>query len=191
MKESVNINEFLHKRTLIIGDVNTGKTILTRQILEEMCRQGLHTRIAIVDLAPDVPRELALEKGLKGVGGRLFPPEEKDVFYLWTSIKPPRLSSRSEEEAVVIAQRNAQEIEVLFHSFVRKRREILLVNDMTLYLQAGSAQRMIRWMEHADTIVANGYYGEKLGSGILSQRERHEMESLMEFFDHVMRLPLS
>jgi len=32
------------------------------------------------------------------------------------------------------------------------------------------------------TVIANGYWGEKLGEGILSRRERAEMKRLSAYF---------
>ena len=93
--------DILGKRILITGEVNTGKTTLTRTLLEALCRDGLGFRIAIIDMAPEIPEETALAKGLRGIGGRLLPFGWDDVLYLSTSIIPPRLSSKTEEEALL------------------------------------------------------------------------------------------
>jgi len=111
------------------------------------------------------------------------------VIYLREDLVPPRLSSKSEAEAQEKAVQNARKIEVLFWKYHELQREILFMNDISLYLQAGRAVQLVRWMEKAGTVVANGYFGEKLGSGTLSRRERDEMESLQSFFDRVLRLP--
>jgi len=189
MDQKINVSEFLGKRTLITGDISTGKTSFTRKILEEMCRHHLAARITVIDLAPEIPGEVAVELGLKGIGGELLPPEGKDIVYLTTFLNPPRLSSKSEEEAISIAVQNAKKIEDLFIGFSRCRRDIFFVNDISLYLQAGSAQKLMEWMEKASTIVVNGYYGERLGSGILSQREKKEMQALGKFFHIRIQMP--
>ena len=189
MKREINTSEFLGKRTLILGDVNTGKTTLTQRILEAMCGQGLGPHMVIIDMAPQISEAITREKSLPGIGGMLRPPAGDDVIYLREDLVPPRLSSRSEAEAQEKAVQNARKIEILFWKYHELQREILFMNDISLYLQAGRAVQLVRWMEKAGTVVANGYFGEKLGSGTLSRRERDEMESLQSFFDRVLRLP--
>ena len=43
-------DKILGGRTLILGDVNTGKTTLTRNLLEELCRRRLGDKVAVLDL---------------------------------------------------------------------------------------------------------------------------------------------
>ncbi|MCU0583358.1 MAG: TniB family NTP-binding protein, partial [Syntrophales bacterium] len=64
----MDIETYLGKKTLIVGDVNTGKTTLSREILDVFCRQGMGERIAVIDLAPEIPDESLRSRGLKGVG---------------------------------------------------------------------------------------------------------------------------
>jgi hypothetical protein len=181
--------DVLGKWILITGDVNTGKTTLTRNIMEDLCRRGLSSRIVIVDMAPDIPEEIALKKGLKGVGGKLMPAGWEDVVYLAARIRPPRLSSKTEEEALLIAGMNKRGIDGLLDEFQRTERDILFINDMSIYLQAGNATDLLQRIRAAATVVANGYYGQKLGTGVLSIREAAEMELLMGAFPYCVKLP--
>ena len=96
----MNRRDYLGKKTLIVGDVNTGKTTRCREILEDFCRQGLGERIAVIDLAPEIPEEILRDRGLKGVGGRLLPPDGSGVVYLHVPIIAPRLTSATEGEAL-------------------------------------------------------------------------------------------
>jgi hypothetical protein len=180
--EGIRGEDCLHKKILILGDVNTGKTTLTRRILEDLCRKGLGGRIAVVDMAPEIPEELARAKGLPGAGGKLIPPEGAGVLYLGGRLDPPRLSSKTEEEAREKAGRNRR----IIGGFFRRlgwAREILLINDLTLYLQAGRAETLFGWMNRAGTVVANGYFGERLGGGALTAHEKAETEKLRAFFE--------
>ncbi len=181
MQPEVPVGEYLGKWTLVVGDVNTGKTTITAGILRALCVQGLDGRIAVIDLAPEIPEELAAKRKLAGAGGRLVPPPMTGVIYLSTNLEPPRLSSKSEEEAVGKAGENAKKIEKLFCDFAGSARDILFVNDISIYLQAGTAQKFVSAVEKVTTLVANGYYGEKLGGGVVSGRERKEMEALMKY----------
>ncbi len=188
MGAAIRAEDCLNRRTLIVGDVNTGKTTLSARVLAEMVDLGRGGRIAVVDLSPDIPPGLAEAASLSGIGGRLTPPPGSEALYLKTDIVPPRLSSRSEVEAIVLARRNFSRIEELFERFEASGRDILFVNDLSLYLQAGSAKALAGRLDKAATVVANGYYGERLGRGALSEHERAEMEAMMAWADRVVRL---
>lgn len=175
--------KILGGRTLILGDVNTGKTTLTRNLLEELCRRRLGDKVAVLDLAPDIPAEIAAEKGLTGVGGKLQPPEGCGVLYLGGPFAPPRLSSKTETEAREKARCNRRRIETLFRRLDRRPRKILLINDVSIALQAGTAQSLIRRLERVETVVANGYWGERLGGGALTAQEQNEMGKLKTYFE--------
>lgn len=185
----IHLEDYLDRKTLILGDVNTGKTTLTKKVLEALlCRPDLGGRIAIVDMAPDIPEKLAKEKGLVGVGGKLMPPEGHDILYLGGRLEPPRLSSKTEGEAIEKARKNRQVIEGLFCKLDLQLRDILIVNDVSIYLQAGTAEELIRRLDRAATVVANGYWGERLGGGALTERERAETEKLKTYYERKGRV---
>jgi hypothetical protein len=180
----IHLEDYLGRKTLILGDVNTGKTTLTRGVLDALLRRpGLDGRIVILDLAPDIPEALAREKGLSGVGGKLLPPPRPDILYLGGHLAPPRLSSKTDAEAMAKARRNRQVIDGLFREREVQSRDILLVNDVSIYLQAGTADDLTRWLDRAATVVANGYWGHRLGGGALTGRERAETANLKRYFE--------
>ena len=181
--------EILGKRILITGDVNTGKTTLARNIMNELCNGGLSSRIVVLDMAPEIPEEIAVAKGIRGVGGKLTPTGWDDVIYLTVKTLPPRLTSTNEEEALLKAQKNKEGIDGLFEEFQRTGRDILFINDTSIYLHAGHAEDLLRWTGQASTIIANAYYGKTLGTGLLSERETAEMEILIKAFPYHIRMP--
>lgn len=174
---------YLGRQTLILGDVNTGKTTLTQRVLEALCGKGLAGRIAVVDMAPEVPAHLAEERGIPRVGGKLSLPEGKDILYLSSRLEPPRLSSITDREAQEKAWNNLQIIERLFEELDLRSRDILLVNDISMYLQAGTADALIPRLRGAGSVVANGYWGTRLGKGRLSEREKAETIKLISYFE--------
>ncbi len=178
----MNIRDYLDKKTLILGDVNSGKTTLTREILYGFCRRGLGGRIAVMDFAPEIPEEVLRRRGLAGVGGRLDTPRGCGAATLRATIVAPRLTSLSEEEAMEKAGRNRKVIDDLFRRFESLERDILFINDASLYLQAGDLDRITGLLEKTGTAVVNGYFGEKLGRGELSRREREAMKGLSAWF---------
>jgi len=173
----------LGKKILVIGDVNTGKTTLCKRWLTELCQQGLGARIALLDLAPTISRELALQRGIVGAGGELRAPAGSEVLDLRATLEPPRLSSSSEGEALEKAERNAQLIETLSCQ-LEPQRDILFINDVTLFLQARSAASLIEsaGFDRRTTLVINGYRGERLGGGALTRHETAEMSELEKAF---------
>jgi len=187
-QDKIDVHNFLEKWTLIVGDVNTGKTTLTQRILDRLVHLVPDERLAVIDLAPVIPQQMAVQLGLSGVGGRLSRPEEVNALYLSTHIDPPRLSTDTEEAALAVAERNRAKIEKLLYTFAESGRDVLVVNDISLYLQAGSVRDLTRYFSKTATLVANGYLGQKLGQGVLSQREHREMQALMGSFTKVLRL---
>jgi hypothetical protein len=177
------------RRILITGDVNSGKTTLSRLMVETLCLDGFGPAMAIVDCAPEVPRQVALARGVSGVGGKLAYPPGMGVLYLTDHIAAPRLSTNTEEEALVVAAANRARIDVLLDRFAASGREILFINDVTLYLQAGDATKLADRIAGASTVVANGYRGTRLGAGILSRREAAELVALAVLFPYHVALP--
>jgi len=180
--------DVLGRRILIFGEVNTGKTTLASGILDALCAHGLSSRIAVIDMAPEIPEQVALERGMKGVGGKLLP-HVSDVLYLAAPLKPPRLSARTEDEALLIAEENREKIESLLEAYPPSGRDILFVNDVSIYLHAGTTERLLGYMAGATTVVANGYHGMRLGSGVITLHEAAEMGKLIEAFPCRISLP--
>ena len=173
----------LGKRILVIGDVNTGKTTLCKRWLNELCQQGLGARMALLDMAPTISHELALKRGIVGAGGELRAPAGSEVLDLRAYLEPPRLSSSTESEALEKAERNAQIIATLIGR-LEPERDILFINDVTLFLQARSAASLIEaaGFDKQTTLVINGYRGERLGGGALTRHETAEMAELEKAF---------
>ena len=178
--------DLLGKKLLVMGDINAGKTTLCRQWLARLCAQGQGGRIVVLDLAPDIPPALAQARGLAGAGGDLLPPPDGDVLDLRTHLHAPRLSSATEAEAEEKAAENARAIEALFDQLPPSGsgRDVLFINDVTLYLQAGFAADLLGNLGKADftTLVVNGYWGQRLGDSALSRREREQTRRLREHF---------
>lgn len=166
------------RRTLILGDVNTGKTRLTRSILASFVKAGEAGHIALVDLAPDKVGE---------VGGK-FPAPPPGVWHLTTTIVPPRLTGADPGAIDRLAAANAGRIDTLFTDYLARPRPILFVNDATLYLQAGSLERFGALLDGADTAVVNAYQGRYFDESPLTRRERRRVEGLRRHCDRVIRL---
>lgn len=180
MSGLVDAGECLGRRLLIVGDVNTGKTTLARRILQDFCARGLGAHIAVLDLAPTIPPEIAQARGVRGVGGTLEAPADAGVICVRPVLQAPRLTSASEAEARAKAADNLRLIEGTWPQLAG--RDILFVNDISMVLQAGSASDLVARLAAMPTLIANGYSGERLGGGELTRHERAQMELLREWF---------
>lgn len=176
-------NSPLGRRIFVTGDVNTGKTTQCRRWLEALCREGLGHRIALIDMAPTIPPDLARARGLRGVGGELRPPPGCGVHDLRARLLPPRLSSTTDAEALQKATDNAGIIDTLIAG-VRPECDILFINDVSLFLQTRSAGSLIEAAAFArrTTLIVNGYRGARLGNGELTRHETAEMAELAASF---------
>jgi len=176
-----NINHYMNRRTIIVGDVNSGKTSQTLNILRLFLKAGHAKKIAILDLAPG---------NIQGIGGKMEPPLDEPLLYLTTSILAPRLTGKNEYHILTLAEKNAAAIEKLFTKFCRQKREILFVNDVTLYFQAGDFERFVKILDTTSTIVINAYYGHTFSDSELTRREKHLTETLMKLCDQIIEMPL-
>lgn len=178
----------LARKLLIVGDVNSGKTALARLILQDFCDRGLASRIAILDLAPVIPPEIAAARGLRGAGGALAADPAAGVLLVHPVLQAPRLTSPSESQARQKAAANKERIDAVWPAVQGAGRDILFLNDASLYLQAGSADELVANIQDMPTVVANGYFGERLGGGELTRHERAEMHRLCAWFEHQGRV---
>ncbi|MEM3365275.1 MAG: hypothetical protein QXM93_02515 [Candidatus Methanomethyliaceae archaeon] len=184
-EQDINFKDLVGKRVLIKGDVGTGKTRLTEKLLQSAVKFLPPGHITVIDLAPQ--RRVV---GVFSVGGTISVPNE--VKYLRPSkVWAPRLEGKTKDEVMALAKANAESIEVLFDFFIKSPSPVLFINDLTLYLHAGSLERLLETIKLADTFVGNAYEGRRLqddkGSGI-SECERDLLKRLEEFMDIVIDL---
>ncbi len=181
--------DLLGKRTLILGDVRSGKTRLTASLLREAMALGFTTEITVIDMAP----KSILVKGLR-IGGRLFEPSKRPegVRYLAPGrVETPRLTARNGEELLKLVEENRKRIYPLLKSFIAKPTPILFANDLSLYLQSGDLKTLYNTTQAASTFVGNGYYGSTLANDFstgISGRERELMDQLAAAMDIKIRL---
>ncbi len=178
---AVNPQDYHNRRTLILGNVNSGKTRLTGAILEAFTAASEAGRIALLDLAPDP---------VGSVGGKMAPPHAA-VLYMTCPIVPPRLTGRNENEIATLAMSNARRIEAMMDRYLAAPRDILLVNDATLYLQAGCLTRFVALLDSAATAVINAYAGAYFSDGPLTRHEQRLTDRLGRRCDRIIRLPES
>jgi hypothetical protein len=174
------IEPYIGKRTLIIGDVKTGKTDRCMEILRLFLSKGYAKTIAILDMGTNP---------VQGIGGKMQPPPGEPVRYLTDAISAPRLMGKDINDTLTLAKQNARIIENLFAKLQQEKREVLFVNDATLYLQAGHLNRFVEMLDTASTQVINAYYGNAFADSELTRREKQLTEDLIKICDIVITIP--
>lgn len=171
------MEEFLGKKTLLIGEVGTGKTLFLVEFLKFLVENGYSDEVTIIDMAP---------VRIHGVGGSIS--EYTDLVLYVRYLKSekvwaPRLMGRNKEEVLRFAEENRRNIEPLITTYLSNPTRILLVNDLTIYLHAGDISRIIELIDVAETFMATAYEGVRLeddkGSGI-TDKERRSLSILKE-----------
>lgn len=179
-----DFDDFLGKKTLIVGEVGSGKTRLLGRFLDYLIGRGHGCDITLIEMAP--------EHGEVG-----FPVEKysKNV-YVTRYLRPlrlysPRLTGKNAQEVLRYAEENRATLEPLLLKFESEPTDILLINDLTIFLHAGSPERIIKIMNLCKTFAATAYEGRKLeddkGSG-LTLRERLALSILKKHVDQVISL---
>jgi len=174
----LSLEEYWGKKTLILGDVNSGKTRMTLELLTLIVDQR-RDEVAVLDLAPEKTR---------GIGGKMEVPSHALISYHTTTIIPPRLTGRDNDEVEAYGLRNAKAIEELFSTYLKNPKKTLAINDVSLYLQKGNPDRLLEVLGSSHTAIINGYYGKALGNSSFSKREKRQMDRLVKVCDQVIRL---
>lgn len=164
--------------TLIAGEVNTGKTLLLARALKGFLDQGQED-LAVIDMAPPA---------IRGIGGQMGGQWPPAVRFYRAGLAAPRLTGRTPAEVLALARANARRLEEVFAAYLARPARVLLINDVSMYLQAGDPDRLLEVMQASPTVVINGYYGHSLGGGELGRRERERMAELAARCQRVIRL---
>ena len=171
------IDTYKARKTLIVGDTNTGKTARTIEILQLFLTAGLGAQTTVIDMAPDV---------IGGVGGKMPVPRMKGFRYLTETIVAPRLTAADENQAQALAQANARAIAKLLDCFSVQPSDILFVNDASLYLQAGDLAHFLAVLNKAETVVLNAYFGDSFPDSMITRREKRLVRRLIENCDYTI-----
>ena len=181
-----SFNELRGMKTLIVGEVGTGKTALTRRLLFEALDQVSEV-ITVLDFAPPAQKV----KGIT-IGGYLLEDSHPKVNRLYSKlIKTPRLSAGDSYEVIRLASHNREITDFLINKFLDSPTDTLFINDVSIHLQQGKLQLLLDAIKKSSIVVANGYMGTTLtpdhGSGI-SRRENSLMRKLAVEIDKMIKL---
>jgi len=184
--QQLSIADILNKRTLIIGELGSGKTLLTLKLTLNLIDSGYGKHITVLDFAP---------KKIGNVGGRFldfgFNPSKIFAYLAPSKVYTPRISAKTPQELLDLALKNKENIEKLIFKYLTKPTEILVINDITLYFHAGSLELIDECIMSSKTFIGNAYYGRELsfnhGTGV-SAKERNLVIELMKYMDNIVVL---
>jgi hypothetical protein len=184
-KAQLKGKEILGKKVLILGEAGSGKTKLAAQLLRELMMLVNPEEITVIDLAPQRVGEIggkltdyvSITDGVK-----YFSPE---------NVYTPRLAGASPKQVLHYAELNRENMEPLLRRFIRNVTEVLVLNDVTLYLHSGKLETVFKCVRLANTFLATAYYGSKLvedlGTGI-SSREKQLTDKLAASMDLTLKI---
>lgn len=177
--------EILGKKTLVLGETGSGKTKLAARLLKELVTLIDPEKITVIDFAPQRVGE---------VGGKItdYLSMPSEIKYLSPeNVYTPRLAGKSLEQVLRYAELNRENMEPLLREFIEKATEVLVLNDVTLYLHSGRLESVLKCAKLAKTVLVTAYYGSKLaedlGAGI-GLREKRLTEELAASMDLVVKI---
>jgi hypothetical protein len=184
-KNLLKPTEIIGAKSLILGEVGSGKTSLIAKIVQKLLLVIEPKEITIIDMAPEAIGE---------IGGKIskYLSLNSELKHLSPAkVYAPRAMGTTHTQVLEYAKRNKNALEPLLDEFLKKPTKVLVINDVTLYLHLGKLEKIINCMKLTETFLASAYYGVKLeedyGAGI-SAREKRMVEKLATYVDHVVKL---
>ena len=182
--EELDFRNYVGRRTLLYGEVNTGKTYCTAKFVQYLLEiKNIKPKdISILDFAP----KLAYYSNLK-IGGRIQDYYEKSVkcnnIEFIGVIIPPRLNAKNENELYSNICHNFNKIYEIIEIYNGNPTPVLIINDISLFLHLGSNKYLINTINKSDTFFGNSYYGSSISSKfskLISIREKRKVEFLIK-----------
>lgn len=177
--------DILGKKALVLGEVGAGKTTLAARLLQELMTLVRPEKITVIDFAPEKTGE---------VGGKLrdYADITGGVKYLSPkNVYTPRIAGKSPEQVLHYAELNKKNMEPLLDCFIKNATEVLVLNDVTLYLHLGELENILKCVRLAETFLATAYYGSRLVDDFrtgVSSREKRMVDKLSTFMDLIVKI---
>ena len=182
--EELDFKNYIGHRTLLYGELNTGKTYNTAKFVQYLLEiKNLNPKdISILDFAP----KLAYFNNLK-IGGRIQDYYENSVkcnnINFKGEIIPPRLNAKNKNEMYSNMCHNFNKIYEIIEIYSNNPTPVLIINDISLFLHLGSNKYLINTINKSDTFFGNSYYGSSISSKfskLISIKEKRKVESLIK-----------
>lgn len=186
LKPPPSLDKLTGHRSLLLGEPNTGKTLFTLRFVEFLLRSQLYTPrdISILDFAP--PRTPFIRLGAVSIGGTfrellqdtsLFPPSSMKLLgrVHWVGqeyetntgapipvIQTPRRSATNIRAVLQACCANFTATSPQLQYFITHITPVLVINDIGIYLHAGSLRTLRQAIDASEIALLNAYYGQSL-----------------------------
>jgi len=180
----IDAEDLLGRRTLIVGDVGSGKTKLLAEIIQQLVKKGYAREITLIDLAP--PR-------IGKIGGWISEYiDTSTINYLRPNrIYAPRTEAKTPQQLIQYAEHNLREARKTLQKYLENPTKILAINDITIHMHAGEVEEIQELVEKAETFIATAYRGKTLendkATGI-TEREKQKLNQLIKVVDKIISL---
>ena len=186
-KKFIYFNDCLGKSTLLYGETDTNKTYVTADFVKFLLEsKKINPKdITILDFAP----KLTYFKNIK-IGGKIedyYPESVKcNSIKLDDEIIPPRFKAQNRKELYHNICHNYKITSTILNNFIKNQTQILIINDISIYLHLGSRKYLIELINRVKTFFGNTYYGVTITSKfdkLFNLKEKYDVEFLIKNVD--------
>ena len=162
-QKTINYNDFLGHHTLLYGETNTNKTLLTSNFVKFLLtiKEINPKEISILDFAP----KLESIHNIK-IGGKIVEyyaaASNCNLIFIEKEIIPPRLNAKNKDELFRNACNNYKETYLMLKKFNANPTKILIMNDVSIFLHLGSQKYLLETISKSETFFGNSYYGSSI-----------------------------
>lgn len=182
--DKLSFDDFIGAHTILYGEANTKKTYYTAKFVQYLTdiKKINPKEISILDFAP----QLSNIRGLK-IGGKIedfFPQSIRCNNILFEGeIIPPRLNANNKNELYQYAQMNYEKTFEILEIFNEEPTSILIINDVSIYLQLGNKKYILDTIKQVSTFFGNTYYGSSIKRNfakLFSKNEKRSVKFLLK-----------
>ncbi len=182
-RENIDFNAFLGHHTLLYGETNTKKTYYTAKFVKFLIESEKFDpkEISILDFAPKLMKINKLK-----IGGKIqdfYQDSSKcNNLFFEGDIIPPRLNASNKKELYRNACINYKKTLKLLKKFNENTTEILIINDISIYLHLGGKKYLLETIKTVNTFFGNAYYGQSISKNfatLFSLREKSSINFLI------------
>ena len=183
-KLNLDFKKHIGHSTLLYGDANTEKTLVTSRFVQFLLESKNVTPkdITILDFAPNITKVGNLK-----IGGKIRDFYENCIKCRNISFRgdiiPPRLNSRDKVELYQNAYENYKKTSKILNLFNENPTTTLIINDISIYLHMGRLELLLRAINKSNTFFGNSYYGSSIKKDFATQfsrREKRQVENLLK-----------
>jgi hypothetical protein len=180
-------HEFIGNSTLLYGETDTKKTLNTSEFVKFLLeiKKINPKEISILDFAP----KLEIINNLK-IGGKVVDyydgASKCNNILIKGKIIPPRLNANNKKELYMNACNNYKETSTILEVFNANPTEILIINDISIYLHLGSKKYLLETILKSKTFYGNSYYGGSINQNftkLFSLREKSKVRYLIKHIE--------